>query len=165
MGEALVYIPLSHLSKENITLGISRRILVYTFEEEPEVFRVNPGRDPMPQVCNPRPRLPPAFKTLAHPLNLPFNRFLPAIQHVRVQISLERNIWTGYFPSNGQFDAPIQPNHIVTAPLSDPFQGGVRSFRKEGEGNDWKPLIPQSPTNFSGDIFEGRQRELGKIVR
>ena len=128
---------------------------MHAFEEEPEVLRVNSRRDAMSQVCDPRSRLLTAFETPTHPLNLPLNRFLPTVQHVRIQVPLERNAWADDFPSNGRVDAPVQPDYIVTACPSDAFQGGARSLWKEGEGNDWKSLNPQPPTNFSGDVSKG----------
>ena len=99
--------------------NLIRRILVYAFEEEPEVLRVNSRRNPMPQIRDPRLCLLTALETLAHPLYLSFDRLLPAVQYVRIQVALERDVWTGGLPSNGRFDTPVQPDHIVTAGLSN----------------------------------------------
>lgn len=113
---------------------------MHAFEEEPEVLRVDSGRDPMSQVRDPRLRLLATFETLAHPLNLPLDRFLPAIQYVRIQVTLECYTWTDGFPSNGWLDTPVQPDHVVAACLSDVLQGPVCSLGKEGEGNNGEPL-------------------------
>ena len=137
---------------------------MYTFKEEPEVLRVDSGRDTMPQVRDPRFGVLTPFETLAHPLYLPLNRLSTTIQHVRIQVALERNTWTDGFPSNRRVDAPVQSDHIVPAGLSDVFQGAVRSLGEEGKRNNGEPLDLQSLTKFSGDVLEGGQRELGEIV-
>ena len=111
-----------------------------TLEEEPEVFGVNPGRNAMPQVRNPRLCLSITLETLAHPLNFSLDCFFPAVQHVWIQVALERDTWADGFPSDGRFDTPIQSNHIVSTGPSDIIQRAVRSLGEEGEGNNWEPL-------------------------
>lgn len=135
-----------------------------TLEEEPEVFRVNLWRNPMSQVRNPCLCLFTSLETLAHPLHFPLDRFFPAVQYVRIKVTLERNVWTGGFPRNGRFDTPVQPDHIVTAGLCDTSQRAVRSLGKKGEGNNRKPLGLQLLMNFGGDVLEGGQGELGEIM-
>jgi len=127
---------------------------VYAFEEEPKVFRVNPRCDTMSQVRDPRLCLCATLETLAHPLDSSFDRFFPAIQYVRIQVSLERDTWADGFPSNGRFDAPVQPDHILTAGMGDIFQRAVRSLGEEGEGDNRKPLDLQLLTDFGGDVLE-----------
>ena len=128
---------------------------MYTFKEEPEVFRVNSGRYTMTQIRDPRFRLLTTFETLAHPLDLLLNRFSPIIQCVRIQVALERDTWTDGFPSNGWVDAPVQPDYIVPAGLSNIFQRAVRSPGEEDERNNGEPLGLQSLTKFGGDVLEG----------
>lgn len=65
---------------------------MHAFEEELEVLRVNSGCDTMSQIRDPRLRLLTAFETLTHPLDLPLYRFFPAVQYVRIQVALERDI-------------------------------------------------------------------------
>lgn len=128
---------------------------MHALEEDPEVVRVDPRRNTMSQVRNPRLRLFPTLETLAHPLNLPLNCFSPVIQCVRIQVALERDTWPDGFPSDGRFNTPVQPDHIVTTGLSNIFQGVVGSLGKEGEWDNRKPLDLQLPTDFSGDVLEG----------
>ena len=113
---------------------------MHAFEEEPEVLRVNSGRDTMSQVRDPRLRLLTTLETPTHPLHLPLYRFFPAVQYVRVQVALECDTWTDSIPSDRRFNAPIQSDHVVTARLSDIFQGLVRPLGKEDEGNDGELL-------------------------
>ena len=127
---------------------------MHTFKEEPEVLGVNPGCDTMPQVGDPRLRVPAAFEPLAHPLDLPPNRILPTIQYVGIQVALEHDSWTDGFPSNGRVDAPVQPDHVVLGGPSDTFQGGVRSLGEEDERDNGEPLGLQSLTNVGGDVLE-----------
>jgi len=103
---------------------------MHAFEEEPEVLRVNSGCDTMSQVCDPRFCLLVAFETPAHPLDLPLYRFFPTVQYVRIQVALERDTWTDDVSSDGRFYAPIQPDHVVTAGLSDILQRPVRPLGK-----------------------------------
>lgn len=129
---------------------------MYALEEEPEILGVNSWCDTMTQVRDPRLCLFTAFKTLTRPLNLSFNRFLPAVQYVRIQVTLKRDTWADGLPSDGWFNTPVQPDHVVATGLSDIFQRTVRSFGEKGERNNWKPLGVQSLANFSGDVLEGR---------
>ena len=127
---------------------------MHAFEEEPEVLRVDSGRDTMSQVRDPPSCLLVALETPAHPPDLPLYRFSPTVQYVRIHVTLERNIWTDDVPSDGRFYAPVQPDHVVTAGLSDILQGPVRPLGKENEGNNGELLDLQLLPNFCGDISE-----------
>jgi len=129
---------------------------MHALEEEPEVLRVNSGRDTMSQVRDPPFCLFTTFETLGHPLDLPLNRFSPSIQYVGVHVALDRDTWADGFPSNGRVDAPVQPDHVVPAGPSDVFQGAVRSLGEEGERDNGEPLGRQLLTQLGGDVLEGR---------
>ena len=138
---------------------------MHAFEEELEVVRVDPRRNPMSQVRDPRLCLFATLETLARPLNFSLDRFFPSIQYVRIQVALERDTCADGLPSDGRFNTPVQPDHVVTAGLSDIFQRAVRPLREEGERNNRKPLGLQLLPDLCGDVSEGGQRELGEIVR
>ena len=133
-------------------------------KEGPEVLRINSRRDTVSQVRDPPFCFLTAFETLAHPLDLPLNRLSPAIQYVGIQVALERDTWTDGFPSNGWVDAPVQPDHVVAAGLSDTFEGAVRSLGEESERDNGELLGLQLLPKFCGDVLEGGQRELCEIV-
>ena len=113
---------------------------MHTLEEEPKILGVNSGRDAMSQVRDPRLCPFTAFETLTHSLNLPLDRFPPAVQYIGIHVALERDTWTGGLPSNARFDTPVQPDHVVSAGLSDMFQRAIRSLGKESEGDNREAL-------------------------
>jgi hypothetical protein len=78
-----------------------------TLEEEPQILWVNTWSDAMPKIRNPTFGRLAIFETHTHPLHFPLYRFPAAIQHIRIQVALQRYFGPDEFASFGSFDAPV----------------------------------------------------------
>lgn len=119
----------------------------------------------MSQIRDPRLRPSLHPEPLTHPLHLSLNRLPPAVQHVRVQVPLERD-GVGLDERAGErgLDEPVEAEDVVPRVLGEVLQGVVGAFGEEDERDGGDVLGGEIVPDGGGDAFEVGVGEFGEVV-
>ena len=134
-------------------------------EEPAQILGVHPGRNPMPQVRDPRLRRPRALEPLAHPLHLALDRLAAAVEHVRVEVALERGLARDGGARVRGVDAPVDADHVVAGAVGERGELRVRALGEERHRHGGHACGGELGAHAGGDAPQRRERELFEVVR
>lgn len=132
-------------------------------EEPPQILGINTRRDSVPQVRNPPPLA--LSEACTHALYSTLDRGSPSIQHIGIKVALKRDLVTDDATRLDGIDTPVEPEDVISCVLCQKAKCVVGTFSEERHGCRWEVLLREATANIGGDVFQGREREQGKVVR
>lgn len=106
----------------------------------------------MPQVRDPSLGTARNLEAFAHPLHLPFNSIPSTVQHVRIEVSLQRDLVPDALPSLGGIDAPIESKNVVSRVFGQEREGLASTFGEECHWRGRYAEVGQTGTDAGGDV-------------
>lgn len=119
----------------------------------------------MPQICDPPLRRLAVPELPTHALHLALDRLAPAVENVRVEVTLERDEGADGPARIDRVDTPVDADHVVAGVLGELRQEGVGALGEERHGHGGDVLRFELRAHGGGDVLEGRERELAEVVR
>lgn len=140
---------------------------MHTLQKPPHIFRLDIRRNPMPQIRDPPPSslLPPRTQSL----HLFLYPFFPSIQHCRVKVSLEVNLFAYNLPDFHRVHGPIEAQGSVPrmSRVGEEGKGGrgVCALGEKGDRDTRVGKFGEDGVDFRGDVEERREGKSLELVR